>query len=93
MLISDVEAPVGPSLKFIAAAAAMIMLAGCAVKMPFPPLATSSPHSQFACNAGSKCTNETKNPWVANHRSRPIDRVRIDDNPPDFIVNGSSITE
>ena len=94
MLISDVEAPVGPSiLKFAAAAAAMIMLAGCAVTMPFPPLATSSPHSQFACNAGSKCTNETKDPSVANRRSRPIDRVRIDDNPPDFIVNGSSITE
>jgi len=38
MLISDVEAPVGPSiLKFAAAAAAMIMLAGCAVTMPFPP--------------------------------------------------------
>jgi len=94
VLISDIEAPVGPSiLKFAAAAAAMIMLAGCAVTMPFPPLARSSPDSHFACNAGSKCTNETKNPRVTTRRSTPIARVKIEDDPPDFIVNGSRTTE
>jgi len=29
-----------------------------------------------------------KNPRVANRRSKPIDDGRIDDDPPDFIVNG-----
>jgi hypothetical protein len=38
MLILDLEAPGSPSIiKFSAAAAAMIMLTGCAVTMPFPP--------------------------------------------------------
>ena len=63
MLISDLEAPGSPSiLKFAAAAAATIMLAGCAVTMPFPPLATSSRDSHFACKAGSKCSNEAQEP-------------------------------
>ena len=91
MLISDLEAPDSPSiLKFAAAAAAMIILAGCAVTMPLPPLATSSRESHFACRAGSKCPNETKNPRVATRGSKPIDDSRIDDDPPDFIVNGGS---
>src|SRR6516225_9002636 len=91
MLISDLEAPDSPStLKFAAAAAAMIILAGCAVTMPLPPLATSSRESHFACRAGSKCPKETKNPRVATRGSKPIDDGRIDDDPPDFIVNGSS---
>jgi hypothetical protein len=93
MLISDLEAPDSPSiLKFAAAAAAMIILAGCAVTMPLPPLATSSRDSQFDCRAGSKCSNETKNARVATRGSKPIDD-RIDDDPPDFIVNGSGTTE
>jgi hypothetical protein len=90
MLISDPEAPRSPSiLKFAAAAAAMMILAGCAVTMPLRPLATSGHDSHFACRAGSKCSNETKHP-VAKRRLKPIDDVRIDDDPPDFIVNGGS---
>jgi len=91
MLISDLEAPDTRSiLKFAAAAAAMIMLAGCAVTMPLPPLAASSRDPHFACRAGSKCPDETKNPRVATRGSKPIDDGRIDDDPPDFIVNGGS---
>jgi hypothetical protein len=46
-------------MKFAAAAAAMAVLAGCAVAVPLPPLVTSSQNSRdrdFACRAGSKCT-------------------------------------
>jgi hypothetical protein len=83
MLISDLEAPGSASImKFAAAAAAMVILAGCAVTMPFPPLATSSRDSHFGGRAGSKCANETKNPRVANRGSKPIDVGRIDDNHP-----------
>ena len=91
MLISDLEAPGSPSImKFAAAAAAMTMLAGCAVTMPFPTIGTPTPDWHVACNTGSKCSNEAKNPRVANRRSKPIDDVRIDDDPPDFIVNGGN---
>jgi hypothetical protein len=94
MLILDLEAPGSPSIiKFSAAAAAMIMLTGCAVTMPFPPLAPSSRDSHFACRAGYKCSNETKNPRVANCPSKTIDDEKVVDNPPDFILNGSGITE
>jgi len=91
MLISDLEALGSPSImKFAAAAAAMIILAGCAVTMPFPPLATSSRDSHFVCKAGSKCPNETRGPRVANRRSKPIDDGKIDDDPPDFMANGGN---
>ena len=94
VLISNLEALGSPSImKSAAAAAALIALAGCAVTMPFPPLATSSRDSHFACKVGSKCPNETRNPRVANRRSKPIDDGKIDDNPSDFIVNGRSTTE
>jgi hypothetical protein len=91
MLISDLEAPGSRSImKFAAAAAAMTMLAGCAVTMPFPTIATPTPDWHFACKTGSKCSNEAKNPRVANRRSKPIDDGRVDDDPPDFIVNGGN---
>ena len=91
MVISVLKAPGSPSiLKFAAAATAMMILAGCAVTMPLPPLATSNRDSHFACRADSKCPNETKNARVANRRLKPIGDGRIDDNPPDFIVNGGS---
>ena len=94
MLISDLEAPGSRSImKFAAAAAAMVILAGCAVTMPFPPLATSSRDSHFACKAGYKCSNETKNARVANRPSKTIDDGKVVDNPPDFLLNGSSSTE
>ena len=94
MLISDLEAPGTPSImRFFAAAAAMIMLAGCAVTMPFPPLATASRDSRFACKAGYKCSNETKNARVANRPSKTIDDGKVVDNPPDFLLNGSSSAE
>jgi len=97
MLISDLEAPGSPSImKFAAAAAAMTMLAGCAVTMPFPTIATPTPDWQ---STDKQLINfmmlglpgaSRSDPRVANRRSKPIDDVRIDDDPPDFIVNGGN---
>jgi hypothetical protein len=87
----NVEAPGSPSvMKFAAAAAVLAVLGGCAVTMPFPPLATSFQDSHdrhHACRTGFKCY-ETSNSRVAYRRSKPADDGRIYDDPPDFIVNG-----
>jgi hypothetical protein len=87
-----IEAPGSPSImKLAAAAGALAMLAGCAVTMPFPPLATSFPDSgdwHPICWAGSKCSIETSNSRVAYRRLKPANDGKIDDDPPDFIVNG-----
>src|SRR5271165_4387142 len=91
MLNSEPE-PIGSQniRKFVAAAAAMAALAGCAIAVPLPPLATSFQESRdghFACKAGSKCPNETTNHRVAYRRSQPVGCGKIDDDPPDFILN------
>jgi hypothetical protein len=78
-------------MKFAAAAAVTALLAGCAVAVPLPPFTTSSQYSRdgdFACTAGSKCPNGTTNHRVAYRRSQPIGGGKIDDDPPDFILNG-----
>jgi hypothetical protein len=36
----------------------------------------------------SKCSDETSNSRVAYRRSKPADDGQMDDDPPDFIVNG-----
>jgi len=94
MLNSEPE-PIGSQniRKFVAAAAAMAALAGCAIAVPLPPLATSFQESRgghFACKAGSKCPNETPNHRVAYRRSQPAGHGKIDDDPPDFILNGGN---
>src|SRR5947209_3557352 len=74
-------------MKFVAAAAAMAVLAGCAVAVPLRPLVTSSQNSRdrhFACRASSKCPNGTTDHRVA-YRSQPVGGGKIDDDPPDFI--------
>jgi hypothetical protein len=75
-------------MKFATAAAAMAVLAGCAVAVSLPPLATSPQTSRdrdFACRAGSKCPNGTRDHRVAYRRSQPVGGGKIDDDPPDFI--------
>jgi hypothetical protein len=94
MLNSELEAYGGPRImKFAAAAAAMAVLAGCAVTMPFPPLTTSfqgSPDSHAACKPASKCSSETTNSRLAYRRQKPVDDGKIDNDPPDFIVNSGA---
>ena len=75
-------------MKFAAAAAAMAVLAGCAVAVPLRPLATSFQNSRdgdFACRAGTKCPNGITDHRVACRRSQPIGGGKIDDDPPNFI--------
>jgi hypothetical protein len=67
MLNLEAEAPGSQNLmKFAAAAVAMAGLAGCAIAVPLPPLATSFQDSRdgdFACKA-----NEIINRWVNSRR-------------------------
>jgi hypothetical protein len=89
MLYSESETSAHRNImKFAAAAAAMAVLASCAVAVPLPPLATSFQDSRaghFACKAGSKCPNEITNHRVAYRRSQPVGNGKFNDDPPDFI--------
>ena len=72
-------------MKFAAATAAMALLAGCAVAVPLPPLTTFSQDSRhLACTGSSKCRNGNQ---VAYRRSQPVGGSKIDDDPPNFILN------
>ena len=76
-------------MKFAAAATAMTVLAGCAVVVPLPPLATfsqDSRHGEFACATGSKCPNVTRDSRLTYRRSQTGDS-KIGEDPPDFILN------
>jgi hypothetical protein len=77
------------TMKFAAAAAAMAVLAGCAVAVPLRPLATSSQNNRnddFACTANPRCPNGSTDHRVAYRRSQPVSG-KFDDDPPDFILN------
>jgi hypothetical protein len=91
MLYSEPETSANRNIwKFAAAAAAMAVLAGCAVAVQLPPLATSFQDSRdrdFACAHGSKCPNRITNHRVAYRRSQPVGGGKIDEDPPDFILN------
>jgi hypothetical protein len=90
MLHSQSEIFANQSIKFAVAAAAMAMLAGCAVTMPLRPSATFSqnnPAPDFACRTGSKCTHGITDHRVAYRRSQAVGGGKIDDDPPDFIVD------
>ena len=72
-------------MKFAAATAAMALLAGCAVAVPLRPLTTFSQDSRdVACTGNSKCRNGNQ---VAYRRSQPVGVGKIDDDPPNFILN------
>jgi hypothetical protein len=77
--------------KLAAAAAAMSVLAGCAMAVPLRPLATSSHDnrdSDFYCRADPKCSHRSAERRIAYRPSQPVAGVQIHD-PPDFILNAS----
>jgi hypothetical protein len=68
----------------------MAVLAGCAMSMPLRPLATSSQLSRqnnLACSAHPKCLHDNSDHRVAYRTSQPVNGVKVDDDPPDFILN------
>jgi hypothetical protein len=76
--------------KLATAAAAMTVLAGCAMAVPLRPLAVSSQDSRdvdFYCRADPKCSHRSAERRMAYRRSQPVDGGQIHD-PPDFILNG-----
>jgi hypothetical protein len=80
-------------LKLGAAAAAMAVLAGCAIAVPLRPLATASQDSRdrnFACTTNSKCPHAITGPKRNSHGTQLIRGGNIDDDPPDFILNGQA---
>jgi|SRR5262245_1573850 len=80
-------------LKLGAAAAAMAVLAGCAIAVPLRPLATASQDSRdrnFACTANSKCPHAITGPKRNSQGTQLFRGGNIDDDPPDFILNGQA---
>jgi hypothetical protein len=93
MLHSRSKISANRSIKLAVAAAAMALLAGCAVTMPLRPLATFSQCGRaldFACRTGAKCSNGTTDHRVSYRRSQLIGGSKIDDDPPDFIGDQDS---
>jgi hypothetical protein len=78
------------TLKLVAAAAGISVLAGCAVAVPLRPLATTSQDGRdrdFACTTNSKCPNSIASHQRTSRRSQPVGGGSIADDPPDFILN------
>src|ERR1700724_766325 len=78
------------STRLAAAAAAMTVLAGCAMTVPLRSLAISSQDSRdrdFYCRTDSKCSHGSAARRIAYQRPQPVDGDQIHD-PPDFIVKG-----
>jgi hypothetical protein len=77
-------------MKFVGVSAAMSVLASCAVAMPLRPLATS-PHGRgegdLTCTADSRCSKSNSDRQAAYRRLQPVVGGKIDDDPPDFILN------
>ena len=92
MLHSRSKISANRSIKLAVAAAAMALLAGCAVTMPLRPLATfsQSGRADFACRTGAKCSNGTTDHRVSYRRSQLVGGSKIDDDPPDFIGDQDS---
>ena len=81
------------TFKLAAAAAGISVLAGCAVAMPLRPLATASQDGRdrnFACTANSKCPYAITGPRRNSHGTQLFRGGNIDDDPPDFILNGQA---
>ena len=93
MLYSESEISAKRGIKLAVAAAAMVVLAGCAVTMPLRPLTTSSQNgraSDFACRTGAKCSDRATDHRVSYHRPQLVGGGKIDDDPPDFIRDQDS---
>jgi hypothetical protein len=76
--------------KLAAAAAAMTVLAGCAMAVPLHPSATSFQDRRdkdFYCRADPKCSHRSAERRIAYRPSQPVEDGQIHD-PPDFILNG-----
>jgi hypothetical protein len=91
MLHSEPRASVNRNvIKFSAAAAAMAVLAGCAISMPLRPLATAPPDirdNDFSCRAHTDCRDGSIGHRIAHRESQSVNGGKIDDDPPDFISN------
>ena len=77
-------------VKIAVALIAGAMLAGCAIAVPLPPLATTfrSSHSgDVACKVGSNCPMGTSSPHRVDRRSQPTSPGKMVEDPPDFIRN------
>jgi hypothetical protein len=71
-------------MKFAGAAAAMALLAGCAVAMPLRSLATysqSASNGDFACAANPRCPNGSTDHRVTYRYSQPVSG-KFDVDPP-----------
>jgi hypothetical protein len=77
------------TVKFAGAAAAMALLAGCAIAMPLRPLATYSQNTgngDFVCAANPRCPNGSTDHPVTYRHLQPVSG-KFDEDPPDFILN------
>ena len=91
MLRSELEeSAIWIIMKFVGVSAAMSVLASCAVAVPLRPLATSlhgRGEGDLTCTADSRCPNGTRDRQAAYRRLQPVVGGKIDDDPPDFILN------
>jgi hypothetical protein len=78
-------------MKLAAVSAALAMLGGCAIVVPLRPLAMSSQagHNNASCTVDPKCPNASTDRRIAHRQSPPV-RGKIEDDPPDFIVNSAA---
>jgi|SRR5262245_19079832 len=81
------------TLKWAVVAAAIAVLAGCAVAVPLRPLIMASQDDRnrdLACTANSKCPTATTSHRRTSRRSQPVGDGNIADDPPDFILNSEA---
>ena len=81
------------TLKFAAVAAGVFLLSGCAVAVPLRSVATASQDGRdrnFACTANSKCPYAITGPRGNSHGTQLFSGGNIEDDPPDFILNGQA---
>jgi hypothetical protein len=85
-----VELEESVTMKFVAVTAAMSMLASCAIAVPLRPLASHGRgESELTCT--TRCSDGNRDRKAAHRPSRPVVDGKIDDAPPDFIVNSTDM--
>jgi hypothetical protein len=78
-------------MKFVGASAAMSMLASCAIAVPLRPLTLHGRgEGELTCMTDSRCSNGNRDRQAAHRHSRPVVNGKIDDDPPDFILNNTN---
>ena len=81
------------TMKLVAAATAVAVLAGCAIAVPLRPLSTSFQNisnGDTACTVKLRCPNGSTDHRVAPRHSQPV-TSKLDDDPPDFILNRTTV--